>query len=259
MRELEARLRRRTATATAAARAKRLEARARERPRLERQVRYIAEGKSQRAITAELRGYGWRVSRNTVAEILAGSAPHGSGPPPPSIPGMSDPDDVSKSLIEAASPLDDMIMARLIDRVLEKAQAEGVDPHDAIKAAMPFLEKCAGAGRVAAEHLAKASSPAALIRRARANQAAVAREKERRDAWGRKLAERQDHRAAGEAVGKAESGLAKAQVQLDLLQKTQAGDRDVVLAEGSVAMWTDRLDRARANLAALEKSAKGTP
>ena len=62
---------------TAAAREAALAKRSAERPRLERQVRLAAgDGdapKPHRAIVKQLRGFGWKVSRNTVAAILRGT------------------------------------------------------------------------------------------------------------------------------------------------------------------------------------------
>ena len=61
---------------TAAARAKRLENRRAERQRLARQVRLAAvedgSARSQRQIVDHLRGFGWHVSRGTVAALLRG-------------------------------------------------------------------------------------------------------------------------------------------------------------------------------------------
>ena len=127
---------------------------------------------------------------------------------------------------------------------------------DALAQRIPAVEQGAQALRLLVDDLMVSTAPETVRARAAQNQAAAAANAEAKKAWGRKLERRADIRIAGEAVGKCREGLTRAEVELARLTKSDAQDSAVVFAEGAVAMWTDRLTKASANLETLEKSEK---
>jgi hypothetical protein len=172
---------------------------------------------------------------------------------------MADTDDLAKgeALTEATTHLEDLILSSLIVRAIEKAEAAGEDVVDYLKTRLPLLVKSAGAARAAADHLAKASAPAVLVRQALEGRAAAAAEQARRAAWTREMDRRQDVRLAREQAEKSAAGLAKAERELAAAQRRGDSDREILLLEGAQALWQDRVAKSTANLAEVEK--RGTP
>ena len=164
--------------------------------------------------------------------------------------------DLKKALQPVTSPLDATIIATMIAAEVARLQSDpdSGDIVDALTARVPILSKAISAARMAGSLLEHDTHPETIATKAAANRAAKAAEIERSKEWSRTLEARANRRAAVEAVEKCREGLTRAQTELGRLEKGDAPDREKVLGEGAVALWTDRMNKAETALAAIEKA-----
>lgn len=169
---------------------------------------------------------------------------------------MTDPIRKADALQPETSPLDAALIASIVAAEVARLQADpdSGDIVDALTARLPILSRAISAARVAGAALEQDTSPQAIARKAAGNRAAKAAADAKSAAWSKQIEHKQNLRAAAEAVGKCREGLTRAQAELARMEKSDtASDRDTVLCEGSVALWTDRLSKAEQNLATIEK------
>jgi type VI protein secretion system component VasK len=136
-----------------------------------------------------------------------------------------------------------------------------VDPFrrlDALGARMSEVQEAASALRMLADDLAISTAPEAVRSRAAANDTATKAAEARRMAWTRTLEIRGEKREAEEVVGKARDGLQRARTELDRLTKGEGSDHQIVMAEGAIAAYEDKIAKAEANLAAVIAKAEAT-
>jgi len=157
---------------------------------------------------------------------------------------------------DEGSPLDMLLISFVLADEAKKAQAAGGDIIEALKARIPQLEKLVSALRPLATHLEATTSPAAVQKRASDARAARDRHAAQRRAWEDRVTQNVKIDNAGIAVQKCKAGKATAERELASLRKVEAPDRDIVLAEGAVSLWGDRLERAERAMQALLRRAE---
>jgi len=155
------------------------------------------------------------------------------------------------SLIEAV--LVAQLVAREIDAIVAKSGTSSLA--DQLKEVYPsLLVKCQLARLLVSEHLDQESSPAETKRRAADAQKAADAETARRRAYERSLEVRAQVAKSEAALAEARDGLARAKHEHQQIEKG-GSPRDLVLAEGSLQLWTGRVARAEATLNDLRKAA----